>query len=262
MNWLKRLRRGPEPSPGAAQARLEADGTEIFLGGEPYLVTLAGVHAAFRPQTYLEIGTLHGATLKLARCASIAVDPDFRLEGDVVGDKPLCLLEAFTSDAFFAERDPVALLGGPVDMAFIDGMHHFEFALRDFFNIERVSRPGSMILLHDLCPRDAHMTRRHEDLHVQRPTRYPDHWTGDVWKLLPILRRRRPDLTVTCLDAISTGLVAVTDLDPSSRVLAQHHDEIVEEWMDMTLDGFGVAKLFELCDFTSASGWRERITQV
>ena len=37
-----------------------------------------------------------------------------------------------TSDEFFARNDVGAELGGlPVDLAFIDGMHHFEFALRD-----------------------------------------------------------------------------------------------------------------------------------
>ena len=32
---------------------------------------------------------------------------------------------------------------GTFDLAFIDGMHHFEFALRDFANLERHCAPGS-----------------------------------------------------------------------------------------------------------------------
>ncbi|MDP8916523.1 MAG: class I SAM-dependent methyltransferase [Pseudomonadota bacterium] len=262
LRWFRRPPPAVAPPPVGPQARLEAGGTEIFLGGEPYVVTLRGVHASFRPRTYLEIGTLHGATLKLAHCASIAVDPEFKLEGDVEGDKPLCLLEQTTSDDFFATRDPKALLGRPIDLAFIDGMHHFEIALRDFFNCERASHRGSMILLHDLCPRDAHMTRRHEQLHVQRPTNYKDHWTGDAWKLLPILREHRPDLTVTCLDAISTGLVAVTGLDPASTVLPERHDAIVEQWMPVALEDWGVSRLFELCAFQSAEAWREGLAPV
>jgi hypothetical protein len=176
--------RAPVPQPGA-QARWSWTAPRSFWAASPYLATLSRVHANFRPRSYLEIGTLHGDTLKLASCASVAIDPEFKLKGEVKGAKPLCLLEETTSDAFFATRDPRALLGGPVDLAFIDGMHHVEFALRDFFNCERASHPGGMILLHDLCPRDAHMTRRMEHLHVQRPTNFENHWTATSGSCCP-----------------------------------------------------------------------------
>ena len=47
-----------------------------------------------------------------------------------------CHLFEMTSDAFFAAHSPSALLGRPVDLAFIDGMCRFELALRDVLNIE------------------------------------------------------------------------------------------------------------------------------
>ncbi len=34
------------------------------------------------------------------------------------------------------------------------------------------------------------------------------YWTGDVWKLIPILQRYRPDLQLTLFDAPPSGLVA------------------------------------------------------
>ena len=59
-----------------------------------------------------------------------------------------------TSDEYFARPDPLAPLGGlPFDLAFIDGLHLFEFALRDFINAERGSRPGAVILFDDILPR-------------------------------------------------------------------------------------------------------------
>jgi len=42
---------------------------------------------------------------------------------DVVGRKPCCLLFQSTSDALFAQHDPLRLLQRPVDLAFLDGMH-------------------------------------------------------------------------------------------------------------------------------------------
>ncbi|MGH7155803.1 MAG: class I SAM-dependent methyltransferase, partial [Acetobacteraceae bacterium] len=59
------------------------------------------------PQTYLEIGTMSGTTLRLARCPSIAIDPSFSsLDKDVISGKPSCLLFQMKSDEFFAQYSP------------------------------------------------------------------------------------------------------------------------------------------------------------
>ena len=51
------------------------------------------------------------------------------------------------------QHDVRAALGGlPVDLALIDGMHHFEYALRDFMNLERLCAPQSTILIDDCFP--------------------------------------------------------------------------------------------------------------
>ena len=50
----------------------------------------------------------------------------------------------------------ISELGGKtLDLAFIDGMHHFEFALRDFINVEKYCSADSIILIHDVYPIDA-----------------------------------------------------------------------------------------------------------
>lgn len=64
-----------------------------------------------------------------------------------------------TNDDFFAAHDLKRLFGRPVDFAFLDGMHEFPFLLRDFINTERNCRAGSIIVLHDCLPGDAHMER-------------------------------------------------------------------------------------------------------
>lgn len=262
MSLMARLRGLVHPQPAPVHGWVVADGREIWFDGEPYLETLAGVHAALRPRTYLEIGVATGASLELARCASLAVDPAPGIKRDVRAGKPLCLLHTTTSDAFFAAHDPAALLGGPVDLAFIDGFHRFDFALRDFINVERGCRPGSLILLHDTVPRDAHMTRPLDRIGVEAPTRYPGHWTGDVWKLIPILREHRPDLHIEALDATTTGLLACTRLDSASRVLVDRYDAIVAQWNAVELAAYGLPRFLADCRLQSAAAWRAALRPV
>jgi len=207
--------------------------------GAGYLKLLRRLHALQRPRTYLEIGTAAGKTLAIARCASIAIDPRFRLDRDVRSDKPACHLFEMTSDAFFAAQNPAALLGAPVDLAFIDGLHHFEFALRDFMNIEPHCRPDSLIVLHDCLPVDEYMARRDpRDRSRAADAQYPDAWAGDTWKALWILQRYRPDLRIFAFDAPPSGLVVVTHLDPASVQLKQRYEEVVGAASAIDLVGF------------------------
>ena len=66
-------------------------------------------------------------------------------------------------------------------------------------------------------------------------------WTGDVWRLLPIFKKYRPDLRVIAVDCEPTGLVVCTKLDPRSTVLADHYYEIIDEFFgdELTLARLG-----------------------
>lgn len=230
-------------------------GREIHLDGEVYTHTLACLHLALKPANYFEIGALHGETLKLATCPAVAVDPAFQLAGDLAGGRPNWRLFEETSDAFFAARDLSALLEAPVGLAFLDGMHQFDFLLRDFINTERACDGASVVLMHDGLPRDVGMTGAADQT---APSRFPGYWTGDVWKLIPILRRWRPDLEVTGLDARPTGLIAVTGLDPANRTLSDNYEAIVAEWAAVSLTDHGLPRLFEEANVQSARAWRRR----
>jgi hypothetical protein len=197
------------------------------IDGHGYTGFLACVHAALKPVNYLEIGTARGGTLALANCASIAIDPGFRIDSNVVGKKPLCLLFQLTSDDFFKTHSPTALFGRSIDMAFLDGMHQFEFLLRDFINTEKHCNRNSVVFMHDCLPPGFYMTVRNADDPERAKSRFPDWWTGDVWRVLPVLRRYRPDLSVTLLDCVPTGLVAITNLDPSNTTLADNYKAIM-----------------------------------
>jgi hypothetical protein len=198
------------------------------LGGEHYLILLRNLHAILQPRSYFEIGTLNGGSLKLAECRSIAIDVRFKLGSvDVIGKKPACHFFQMPSDAFFRDHDPAALLGGPLDLALLDGLHLFEYLLRDFSHIERYCRRNSVILLHDCLPPAIRTTTRKMNSPARTAGLYPTYWAGDVWRVVPVLRRYRPDLRIVCFDAPPTGLVAVTNLSPGNTVLADRYFEIV-----------------------------------
>ncbi|MGB3148085.1 MAG: glycosyltransferase, partial [Paracoccaceae bacterium] len=130
-------------------------------------------------------------------------------------------------------------LGLKIDLAFLDGMHLFEYLLRDFINTERHMAPDGLVTLHDCVPFNRVMAERDWDRAKTRS------WTGDVWKLVPILRAYRPDLTVEVLDLAPTGLVTVRNLDPENTSLADQYDEIVSKYLNVTLADFGLEKLCE-----------------
>jgi hypothetical protein len=182
-----------------------------------YLDFLAGLHERLRPRAYLEIGVRHGDSLALADCPAVGIDPAPSLRVTLPGTARVVRR---TSDEFFARKRPLRPLDGQrPDLAFIDGMHLFEFALRDFAGVERLAKWSSAIVFDDIFPRDVKEAAR------DRRTRA---WTGDVYKLLGILARHRPDLLCLRVDTKPTGLLVVLGLDPASRVLVERYDEILE----------------------------------
>lgn len=212
------------------------------LRGAVYLRLIAAAHRELAPRRYFEIGTHKGASLALARCRSVAVDPRFQLPAGFLDGRPETRLFEQTSDAFFAAHDLTACLGGPVDLAFLDGMHRFEFLLRDFINTERHCAAGSVVMLHDCVPVSSELVhRRHAAARRAEFDVMPAGWAGDVWKLLPILREHRPDLRLSVFDAQPTGLVFVTGLDPASRVLPERYEAIVARYMDRDITEEGVS---------------------
>ena len=225
----------------------------IELGGEFYQALLARLHDENKPKTYLEIGTLMGDTLRLSKCPSVAIDPQFQISTSVLGSKRACHFFQMESDAFFDQYDPTSILGGPIDMAFLDGLHLFEYLLRDFYNTEKHASRDGAILLHDCLPGDEHITVRDPSDPRRQQSAWPGYWTGDVWKLIPILKRWRPDLAIEVLDAPPTGIVAIRQLDPKNTVLRSNYEQIVTEFMPIELGAYGVERLHREASVTRAS---------
>lgn len=197
---------------------------------------LRELHRLLDPRTYLEIGVNDGKSLTLSRCPSIGIDPAFKVTAQLRCDVQLVRA---TSDDFFARPDPIRHLrssrnplrnlrrgrplfghylgGTTLDLAFIDGMHLSEFALRDFMNVERFSRWSSVIVFDDMLPRNVAEAAR---------VQIPGDWAGDVFKVIPVLRESRPDLEICLVDTEPTGVAVVFGADPRSTVLADAYDRI------------------------------------
>jgi hypothetical protein len=222
------------------------------LFGVDYIEFLTALHTHLTPRSYLEVGTSTGTSLAVANCDAIAVDPGFALTAGATGKRRRTFFFQMTSDDFFATENIPALLGRPVDMAFLDGLHRFEFLLRDFIGAEAACHPRTLILLHDCVPLNPRMALR-----LFRPGDLSEvdtvnWWTGDVWKLLPILREYRPDLRLHVLDCPPTGLVAITRLDPASSVLADRYYEIVDQHAASVLDEDRLRSFWDKLELTAS----------
>lgn len=200
---------------------------------------LAALHALLKPRVYLEIGVQHGTSFDLAdrsitRAFGVDPDPLVRRPG----------LFRMTSDEFFAgvaaTTDIDSVLGGRVDLAFIDGMHLLEFALRDFIGVEQLCRrptfkvarsdlvtpvqvypSPSVIVFDDVFPRNQQEAAR---------TQCPGDWTGDVWRIVDILTKFRLDLDLMPVNTQPTGLLVVTNLNPDDRLLTDRAADITTRW--------------------------------
>lgn len=185
-----------------------------------YLDFLGAVHRQLEPDTYVEIGVRDGGSLALSRTLSVAIDPEFAVKQELHCDVHLV---KSTSDDYFAREDPLRELSGrPVGLGFVDGLHLFEFALRDFRNLEARSAWWSVAILDDIYPRIPEEATRN---------RINFAWTGDVFKMLLILQRHRPDLLLLPVHTDETGLLVVVNVDPDSRVLHDRYDEIRDTYL-------------------------------
>jgi hypothetical protein len=192
---------------------------EIVKEGTPYLDVLRRIHEELVPRSYLEIGVRHGHSLVLAQCSSIGVDPASQITMEL---GPQHKLFELPSDVFF-EHHAAATLAQGCDLAFIDGMHWVEFALRDFINIERYAQATSLVVFDDIFPNHPRQAER------QRQTRV---WMGDIWKIVPCLQQYRPDLLLLRVDVSQAGLLIVAGLDPENRELERQYPAIIRQFVD------------------------------
>jgi tetratricopeptide (TPR) repeat protein len=219
------------PTSGGAREALFMLTAEQEMPGEDYYFWLQRFHELLRPASYVEIGLGHGRSLALAgpQTKAIGVDPyqGFWEQLNYVSPHDPATLFPLTSDDFFAQHDLRKVIGKETfDLAFIDGLHLFEQALKDFINLERYAGKDSVILIHDCLPIAPIVAER------ERCTGF---WTGDVWRIIPCLKTFRPDLQILNLPTKPSGLAVVTGMDPNSTVLSENYRVIVDYYLGLKL---------------------------
>lgn len=187
------------------------------------------IHNIVKPELYLEIGIRDGYSLLCANKETeiIAIDPNPIIAYEL---PPKTRIFKETSDDFFKNHNIEKIYNKKVDLAFIDGMHLFDFVLRDFINVEKACRKDSVILLHDTIPIDAPSATR---ISTEKNLNY---WSGDVYKIILILKEFRPDLELINFNVPKTGLCIVKNLDSTSTVLEENYDRIIEKYMNYSFD--------------------------
>jgi len=102
-------------------------------------------------------------------------------------------------------------------LAFIDGMHQFKFALRDFINIEKHCTSRSTILIHDCYPCRVHTAERERRTASGTATYGGSSFSlGNIARPWALKYRTAP-----------TGLGVGAQSRPDSSVLRDNYDAIV-----------------------------------
>ena len=197
---------------------------QSLMPGKGYKFVLKRIHEVFQPSSYLEIGVSKGRSMALADPSThvVGIDPAFRIDAEICAQ---ARLYPITSDSFFDRYKLFNELDTKhLDLAFIDGLHLFEQVLRDFTNVEKYASANTVVLIHDCYPVS--------ELTAER-NRSTNFWTGDVWKIIPCLRRERPDLKVHVIPCRPSGLAFVTGLNADSKHLVDNFEEIARSYSQL-----------------------------
>lgn len=204
------------------EAKVHAEIQERLLPGMQYTAWLQWFHRNLNPRNYLEIGVNTGRSLQYALSGTpcIGIDPSPVLEYPLSEKQQL--IET-TSDDFFANNN-VENLFGKIELAFIDGLHHYDQVLKDFINVEKHSDKDTVVLLHDIYPVVPETATREWNTF---------YWAGDTWKFMHIINKYRPDLTIRTIPTFPTGLGFVNNLDANSTVLEDNFETILAEFNEL-----------------------------
>lgn len=186
------------------------------------------LHRELKPRGYLEIGVRYGDSLRLAQCPAIGIDPNPQM---IHG--PEVAIFSVTSDRFF-EAQANVILGHPyldgeeffMDLVYIDGMHLYEYALRDFINMARWANERTVVVFDDTHPYNQAIATREQR---------PGDWTGDVWKVMELIQDQ-PSMW---------AFFAQVDVSPAGAFVMWNINREGADWFRSRLDAGNVLTAFQ-----------------
>jgi hypothetical protein len=172
--------------------------------------------------SYLEIGVFLGKVFFFVRAPrKIAVDPAFRFgfyrKFKRIFKEVSNLWAKFyekTSDDFFATEAARLFARKKIGVCLVDGMHEYDFALRDVENALNYLQQDGVIIMHDCNPATPEEAISFE---AWKSIDFKSNWNGDVWKTIVHLRSLRDDINVFVLDC-DQGLGVVTFGKPEKKL--------------------------------------------
>jgi hypothetical protein len=198
-------------------------------------------------KNYLEIGVLNGHIFFRIRSRfKIAIDPEFTFNTSRKMGKlflnPYNFYNQYfpiKSDDFFAAEAPRVLAEKKIELALIDGMHEYEYALRDVENTLKYGADNIVIIMHDCNPPSSEATVSFAAYDARNRQGV---WNGDVWKVILHLRSLRSDVSAFVLDC-DHGLGVIIK-KPNQKMLPYTQEEISrftyedlaahrKEWLDL-----------------------------
>lgn len=132
-----------------------------------------------------------------------------------------------TSDYFF--HSPYMIKELHPDIIMITGFHRFEQVLRDVMFAEKLCYNKSVILIDNTAPTSQDDIDR-ADITASA------HQTGDVFKLIPIFKKYRPEMKISTLIDVDRGVTIFENLDESSHILQHALVQAVEDVIDIPYD--------------------------
>jgi hypothetical protein len=212
-------------------------------------------------KTYLEIGVFKGRVFfSVPAHNKIAVDPEFQFAAPKKVKKLFRRVSNLwakfyekTSDDFFSEDATKLFQKNKIDVCLVDGMHEYDFALRDIENSLKFLQKNGVILVHDCNPVSKEASVSFEEY---KNRGFVKDWNGDTWKAMVHLRSLRDDINVFVLDC-DQGLGVVTYGEPENKlkftqqeIKALTYEQLNEnrkQWLNLKepsyfFDYFGIKK--------------------